>query len=189
MRIPVQASAWPFAGALWSATMAGSGSNQNPGAAQSSVSPSRSDREEHELAPRVLVVEDSRADVFLIREALTAAGLGRRVFVAEDGEAAIQFFMQADADPSSPCPDIVILDLNLPKRKGSDVLRHLRASSRCAAAKVLVVTSSNLARERAEMDRLGSDGYFCKPSEFDEFMRLGPLVRALLGLDTHSPGM
>jgi CheY-like chemotaxis protein len=118
------------------------------------------------------VVEDSPADATLIRRALTRAGIGATMHEVDDGEKAMQFFEAADRDPSAPCPDLVLLDVNLPRFKGAEVLQHLRASVRCRACAVLVVSSSDSPRDREEMDRLGANGYFRKPSEFEEFMQL-----------------
>ena len=68
----------------------------------------------------------------------------------------------------------------MPRYKGSDILRKLRASSRCKSTIVVVVTSSDSSRDRAEMDALGANGYFRKPSDFSEFMVLGQMVLDLL---------
>ena len=100
----------------------------------------------------------------------------------------MKFFEQADADATAPCPDLVLLDINMPRYKGGDILRRLRASSRCKNALVLVVTSSNSSRDREEMDALGANGYFRKPSEFSEFMALGRIVRDLL-MNKNAPGV
>jgi DNA-binding response OmpR family regulator len=98
----------------------------------------------------------------------------------DDGEKTIEFFAQADADAAAPCPDLILLDINLPRYKGGEILRRLRGSSRCAGALVLIVTSSDSLRDREEMDALGANAYFRKPSEFSEFMKLGLVVRELL---------
>ncbi len=116
----------------------------------------------------------------LIQRALKSAGVDAQTYVADDGEKAVRFVEQADADATAPCPDLVLLDINMPRYKGGDILRRLRASARCKNALVLVVTSSNSARDREEMDALGANGYFRKPSDFSEFMTLGPIVRDLL---------
>ena len=75
----------------------------------------------------------------------------------------------------------------MPRYKGGDILRTLRASTRCADALVLVVTSSDSARDREEMDALGANGYFRKPSDFSEFMKLGQLVGELLARKDDPP--
>ena len=100
------------------------------------------------------------------------------VYVAEDGEQAIRYLEMAEHDRTPP-PDVVLLDINLPRYKGGDILRRLRGGP-SAGALVLVVTSSDSLVDREEMNGLGADGYFRKPSDYAEFMKLGPMVRKLL---------
>jgi chemotaxis family two-component system response regulator Rcp1 len=126
----------------------------------------------------VLVAEDNRADLFLIREAL--AQLDAELHVAGDGEEAIRYLARIEADPAALCPDLVILDINLPKHKGNEVLEALRGNPRCRQTPVLVVTTSDSQCDREMMDQLGTDGYFRKPSEYVEFMKLGEVARLLL---------
>ena len=118
--------------------------------------------------------------MYLIREALAAAGVDADVFVVHDGQQATEFFDKSDSDNEAPCPDLVLLDLNLPKESGEDVLRHMRNSRTCKDALVLIVTSSDSAKEREATRVLGARGYFRKPSEYAEFMKLGPIVSELL---------
>jgi chemotaxis family two-component system response regulator Rcp1 len=68
------------------------------------------------------VVEDNRADLFLIRRALAVARIDTEVHVAEDGEKAVRFLDTAQSDKTAPCPALVILDINLPRKNGGDVL-------------------------------------------------------------------
>jgi len=126
-------------------------------------------------------VEDSRADVFLIRESLGEAKVDADLHIVHDGERAVNFFERADRDPSAPIADMVILDINLPKRPGNEVLVQMRQSAKCANALVVVVTSSDSERDREEMRKLGVAAYFCKPSEYQKFMKLGELAKGLLG--------
>ena len=125
-------------------------------------------------------MEDSRADVFLIRESLYQAHVDADLHVVHDGEKAVLFFEQVDRDPSAPVADIVILDINLPKRTGGEVLQQMRHSSRSANSLVVVVTSSDSERDREEMSKLGVAAYFCKPSNYQKFMKLGELAKRLL---------
>ena len=126
----------------------------------------------------VLIVEDNRADVFLIREAIQNANVNANLEVMDDGEKAIRFFERIDSEPSADCPDLVILDLNLPRRPGREVLEHIRQTRRCPSAFVVVVTSSNSERDRDDMARLGVSVYFRKPSEYSEYMKLGGIVKS-----------
>ena len=107
--------------------------------------------------------------------------------MADDGEKAVMFFEQADADAAAPCPDLILLDINMPRYKGGEILRRLRASARCKNALVLVVTSSDSQDDREDMEAFGANGYFRKPSEFSEFMKLGPLVCDLLARNQPPP--
>lgn len=127
------------------------------------------------------MVEDSKTDVFLIRQAMAAAKVNADLHFVSDGDAATKFFDSADMDVNAPCPSLVLLDLNLPKKNGDDVLRHLRASRRCRNAAVLIVSSSDLPGDREAVAKLGVNGYFQKPSDYYEFMKLGNLVKGLLG--------
>jgi two-component system, chemotaxis family, response regulator Rcp1 len=126
------------------------------------------------------VVEDSKADLFLIREAIAAAQVDAAVAVVSDGHQATEFVDQADRGQGAPCPDLILLDLNLPKKDGIEVLRHIRNSAVCRNAMVLVVSSSDSASDREAVKALGFNGYFRKPSVYAEFMKLGPMIRELL---------
>ena len=144
-------------------------------------SPYLSDDTEKQNRPHILIVEDDSADVFLISEAITTANPDADLHVVTDGDKAIRFFEQVDQDDAMACPALVILDINLPKKHGGQVLQHMRSTRRCADALVLVVTSSDSARDRESMAKLGANGYFRKPSDYEQFMKLGGLVRNLLG--------
>jgi CheY-like chemotaxis protein len=176
--IPVPASGWLFASESSISTMAGSGSNPNPDEDQFSASPSRN--RETAGNSQILVVEDNPADVFLIRETIQATGIKTQVHVVKDGEEATRFFDDADRDDSAPCPWLVILDINLPKKHGTQVLRHLRESRRCRGASVIVVSTSNAAKDREDVFLNGADAYFCKPSKYDDFLKLADLIREWL---------
>ena len=123
--------------------------------------------------------------MYLIQRAIEGSTVPVDIHVARDGQQAVQFFDQADADPTRSCPEIVILDINLPKIQGGEVLRYMRTRSRCAQAYVIVVSTSDSERDRELMKELGADGYFRKPSEFDEFMKLGEVVRGVLARDVN----
>jgi DNA-binding response OmpR family regulator len=118
--------------------------------------------------------------VFLIRTALKEAGIDAEIDVAKDGEQAIRYFDELDRDDREPCPALVILDINLPRRHGGEVLQHMRSSRKCAGAPVLAVSTSDSTRDRDEMSRLGANGYFKKPSDYSAFMQLGAVIKHLL---------
>lgn len=126
------------------------------------------------------MVEDSKADLFLIRQAIAAAEVNAAVVVVSDGHQAVEFIDNAEAGEDGACPDLVLLDLNLPKKDGVEVLRHLRNSASCKDALVVVVSSSDSMRDREAVSALGFNGYFRKPSLYAEFMKLAPIIRELL---------
>jgi chemotaxis family two-component system response regulator Rcp1 len=170
-----QGPAWdlPSVNGSWNVITAVFGSSPGPGKDPFSSSRSPAD-------PLILIVEDNPLDVFLIRDALKTAGVRGAIHVVDDGPAATAFFDQANADENAPCPSLILLDMNLPKKSGAEVLQHLRASGRCSRALVLIVSSSDAPRERTAVDGFQVAGYFKKPSEYASFMKLGPLVRDLL---------
>src|ERR1700723_2467837 len=91
----------------------------------------------------ILLAEDNPGDVFLVRRALEKHALDVKLVVVEDGQAALSFIGTVDADDGAMCPDLVLLDLNLPRATGNRVLTRLRQSPRCAGIAIIVVTSSN----------------------------------------------
>src|SRR5579862_3467516 len=89
---------------------------------------------------RLLVVEDNSADVQFLRRALHEDGLSAQIDVARDGEQALEYLDRCSEDQ---CPDLVIIDVNLPRRDGMEVLRKCRFSPVLAETKTLVLTSSD----------------------------------------------
>jgi DNA-binding response OmpR family regulator len=140
-------------------------------------------------APRqhhVLLVEDNTGDVFMVQEAFRQHNIRAVLHIVQDGEDAMQFIDAADTNESAPIPKLVLLDLNLPKRSGTEVLAYLRRSKRSAKAKVLIVTSSNSPLDRAATQQMGIIGYFLKPPDFEEFLRIGEVVDEALRNDGDS---
>ena len=114
-----------------------------------------------------------------MREAIKMEKLPLELHIAADGERAIEFVARAEKDPDAPWPHLLMLDLNLPKIDGFEVLRRIRASERLKDLPVLIVTSSDSPDDRSEAMRLGA-GYFRKPVTFEEFVEIGPVLRRFL---------
>jgi chemotaxis family two-component system response regulator Rcp1 len=159
--------------------MGGSGSNPNPDEDRPSESHSQSEEQTGQRR-HILIVEDNSADVFLIRAAIDAANIHADLHIVKDGEQAVRFLDEADGDDAAPSPALVILDINLPRKQGGEVLQHLRKSRRCGTALVIAVSTSDSTQDREHMTRLGANAYFNKPSEYSDFMKLGDLVKELL---------
>ena len=128
----------------------------------------------------VLGVEDNQADVFLVEQAVKVRKLPVRLLTLDNGEDALRFFAQADADPSARCPDAVLLDLNLPRRSGREVLEHVKGTVRCRDVPVIILTSSNSPEDRRETAALGSARYFRKPTSYQEFLKIGEVLEEVL---------
>jgi CheY-like chemotaxis protein len=133
------------------------------------------------LSPSYIVLaEDNPADVGLVREALRTHSVLCDLRVISDGEAVFDFIDRLDEETKSPCPDLILLDLHLPKRDGGEILNHLRSSGRCSQIPVIVMTSSDWAGDRQNAEKNAAIHYFQKPLSLAEFMRLGEIVRAVL---------
>jgi len=127
----------------------------------------------------IVLVEDAEPDVILVREALEQSGLDFDLRVFDDGEQGVDFVENIDRDAVA-CPHLFLLDLNLPKKSGGQVLERVRQSVRCGAVPVVILTSSDSNKDKAQAANLKATGYFRKPSRLDEFMKLGPYLRDLL---------
>jgi CheY-like chemotaxis protein len=128
----------------------------------------------------IVVAEDNGGDAFLIREALREQKLPFAIEAVEDGESMFSLINALNSDENQPCPDLFVLDLNLPRRSGEEVFTHLRNSQRCADTPVIVVTSSDSPLDRERATKLRASAYFRKPSNLDGFMEIGTLIRQVL---------
>jgi CheY-like chemotaxis protein len=154
--------------------------NPNPDRERPSTSPSPGSLKQS-VPPRLnlLLAEDNLPDALLVREVIRLEGLPLDVHIAPDGQCAIEFIADAEKDANAPHPDLVLLDLNLPKKDGFEVLRRLRASARYNSIPVLIVTSSDAPSDLRQAAELGAS-YFRKPTSFEEFLKLGPVLTRLL---------
>jgi CheY-like chemotaxis protein len=129
---------------------------------------------------QVLLIEDSLADVMLMRQALEEHVGDFAARTIGDAEEAVLYVEKLCASPDEPCPDVVLLDLNLPKGDGLEFLHALRDSQKCSQTAVIVVTSSDSPVDRARAAAMGAARYFRKPSDLDEFLMLGGVVKEVL---------
>lgn len=134
-----------------------------------------------EIRPyQILLAEDSAADVGIVRIALRDQGLDHVLHVARDGEQAISFIQKADNDRKAPGPDLLLLDMHLPKYNGEEVLKCLRSTELYAQIPVVVMTSSDSPADHDQAQKHAAMFYFRKPSRLDEFIQLGIIVRDIL---------
>lgn len=135
---------------------------------------------------QILLAEDNRGDVLLVQQALAEHHVRYELHVVQDGEEALRYIAQMGKPGGAPCPDVLLLDLNLPKVEGQQVLTEFRKHPRCAQTPVIVVSSSDAPRDRARIGELGVSRYFRKPSDLDDFMKLGGVVREVVSEQPHA---
>ncbi len=123
----------------------------------------------------ILLVEDNPTDAELAIRALKKSILGNKLVWVKDGAEALDFIFATGAYTARQVangPDLILLDLRLPKVGGMDVLRRIKSDERTKAIPVVVLTSSKEDRDEAESYQLGANSYICKPVEFDEFVKV-----------------
>jgi two-component system response regulator len=120
-------------------------------------------------AGSILLVEDNPDDVVFIRRAFARNNISNEVVVATDGERALEYLLP-DGTQAPLRPALVLLDVNLPKVDGLEVLRRIRDDSRTAGLPVVVLTTSREERDIVDSYRLGANSFVRKPVSFDEFV-------------------
>jgi CheY-like chemotaxis protein len=125
----------------------------------------------------ILLAEDNRGDVLLVSEALLAHNIPHELRIAADGAEAMDLITRMGQPGEASCPDILLLDLNLPRIDGQEVLREFRRHPVCGSAPVIVLSSADRPADRETVRALGVTRYFKKPNRFDAFMELGAMVR------------
>jgi two-component system response regulator len=118
---------------------------------------------------QILLIEDNPDDVMLTLRALAKNNIRNEVIVARDGEEAVAFLLPTDGSPALQ-PALILLDVNLPKLGGLDVLRRIRDDPNTSALPVVVLTTSNEERDIIESYRLGANSYVRKPVVFGDFV-------------------
>jgi two-component system, chemotaxis family, response regulator Rcp1 len=131
-------------------------------------------------AAAILLVEDNPADVRMTREALRAAGAPHHLHVVEDGEDAIAFLYQEGKFAGAPRPDLVLLDLNIPRINGHEVLLEIKSNERFKRIPVVVLTSSRAGRDIDRSYELNADCFVTKPTGLDAFQQEIELIESLL---------
>lgn len=120
----------------------------------------------------LLLVEDDPGDVELTREGLHAAKFVVHMHVVDDGEKALQYLKQQGPYRHASRPDMVLLDLNMPKRSGREVLREIRKDDTLKNIPIVILTTSESEADISACYRLGANCYITKPVRFDEFNRV-----------------
>jgi chemotaxis family two-component system response regulator Rcp1 len=119
---------------------------------------------------RILLVEDSASDVAMTVAALREGWIANDLHVATDGEAAMDFLYRRGEFGNAPRPDLIILDLNLPKKDGREVLAEVKADEDLKAIPVAILTTSSAEADVLRSYNLHANSYMTKPVGFDQFL-------------------
>ena len=119
----------------------------------------------------ILLVEDNKGDIGLITEFFLDSKIRTNIHIAEDGEEAIQFLYAEDKFLGSHNPDLIILDWNLPKKSGLEVLREIKANNNLKNIPVIILTTSSAETDIFRAYDLHANAYLVKPIDLDEFMK------------------
>ena len=118
----------------------------------------------------VLLVEDDEGDVLMTREAFEYYKIRNRLHVVGDGEQALQFLHRAGPFADAPRPGLILLDVNLPRRSGMEVLKELKQDNELLMIPVIMLTTSQAEEDILRSYSLHANAYVSKPVDFERFM-------------------
>ncbi len=127
---------------------------------------------ELKLPVEILMVEDNPGDVRLAREALRQGTVSHHLHVMEDGEAAMSFLRQEGSYRDAVRPELIILDLNLPRKNGREILNEIKINKQLKRIPVVIFTSSCSDDDRDHCYESHANAFLTKPSEFDGFVQV-----------------
>jgi CheY-like chemotaxis protein len=120
----------------------------------------------------VLLVEDDEGDVVMTREALDEGRVRNRLHVVRDGVEAVNFLRRTNGHDDAPRPDLILLDLNLPRRDGRSVLEDIKNDPDLRRIPVVVLSTSEAVEDVSRSYDLHANAYVTKPVDFDEFVQV-----------------
>lgn len=121
---------------------------------------------------QILMIEDNLGDIELTRQALKRGKLLNELHIVEDGEAALDFLYQRNQFNDAMRPDLILLDLNLPKISGRDVLKQVKEDKDLASIPIVVLSSSEDAADIKESYSLNANSFVTKPVRVDDFVNV-----------------
>lgn len=131
-------------------------------------------------AARILVIEDNDSDVFLLNRALARQGLAFELVHLLSGGEALAFIRRQGKYAEVPVPNLILVDLNLSKYTGEDILREIRSVRYLAGVPVCVWSSSQSRKDETVLKGLGVSRFITKPSGLDQFMEIGKTLKDVL---------
>jgi DNA-binding response OmpR family regulator len=131
-------------------------------------------------AARILVIEDNISDVFLLDRALKQQAFPFELIHLLDGGAALAFIRRQALYVGASVPDLILMDLNLSKYTGEEILREIRAARHLEGVPVCAWSSSQSWRDKSVLMELGVERFITKPSGLDQFMEIGATLKGML---------
>lgn len=131
-------------------------------------------------AARILVIEDNGSDVFLLERALNQQDLRFEMVHLLSGSEGLAFIHRQGAYADAAIPNLILVDLNLSKYSGEDILREIRSARHLGGVPVCVWSSSRSRQDEALLKALGVSQFITKPSGLDQFMEIGKVMKDLL---------
>ena len=131
-------------------------------------------------AARILVIEDNNSDVFLLDRALKKQDFRFELVHLPSGVEAMAFIRRQGACAEAAIPNLILVDLNLSKYSGEDILREIQSAGHLAGVPVCVWSSSRSRRDEALLKDLGVSQFISKPSGVNQFMEIGKIIKDLL---------
>lgn len=119
----------------------------------------------------ILLVEDNEGDILLTTDALEEGKLINKISVVKDGKAAIDFLEKENGYENVTSPDLILLDVNLPKKNGHEVLHHIKNSSKLKMIPVIILTTSSSERDIIMANKNSANSFITKPVEIDNFLQ------------------
>lgn len=135
----------------------------------------------------ILLVEDDLEDAGMTIEALREGDVPCRISLVRDGEEAMEFVLRQDKYRRTPQPDLILLDLNLPKKSGREVLAEVKANERLANVPVVVLTSSRTHQQILQAEGLHVESYLTKPVDLEQFNGVVKSLRKYMLSDVIMP--
>jgi CheY-like chemotaxis protein len=118
----------------------------------------------------ILLVEDNLGDILLTTETLEEGKIANRISVVKDGKEAINFLSKNGNYSNADLPDLILLDINLPKINGYEVLQYIKASENLKQVPVVILTTSSSQKDITFSNKNFADGYIIKPLELNDFL-------------------
>ncbi len=120
----------------------------------------------------ILLVEDNEGDIGLVEEVFEEGRINNNLNITEDGEEAMEFLRKEGEFANSPRPDLILLDLNLPKKDGREVLEEIKDDENLRRIPVVVLTTSKAEKDILKSYDMHANSYITKPVDFDQFIKV-----------------